>query len=254
MAYKRKTYRMPNAVEVEEYHDGRYGAPGMPRKKKSKPTPEQVAKKNQNHKTDTCRRRIRNNFKVKDYYTTLTYSKDARPPDMDAAKKDFNVFIGKVRRAYKKLGHELKWIRNIEVGKRDAWHVHLILNRIPETDIILQEAWDHGGIHTQLMYAKDEFRDLAKYMTKSPVSESRIRESSYSTSRNLPLPEPKEEVLTGKTWKKEPHVPAGWYLDRESYWEGTNPVTGYPCRRYTLLRLLEDERKTAGSGTYHRRN
>lgn len=254
MAYKRKTFRMPNAVEVEEYHDGRYGAPGMPRRKRTKPTPEQVAKKNQSHKTDICRRRIRNNFKVNDYYTTLTYSKDARPPDMEAAKKDFNVFIGKVRRAYKKLGHELKWIRNIEVGKRDAWHVHLILNRIPETDIILQEAWGHGGIHTQLMYAKDEFRDLAKYMTKSPVTETRIRESSYSTSRNLPLPEPEVKILTGRTWKKEPHVPAGWYLDQESFWEGTNPVTGYPCRRYTLLRLPEDERKTAGSGTYHRRN
>lgn len=253
MAYKRKTFRMPNAIEVEEYHSGRYGAPGQTRQKRKKPTPEQMAKKNQRHKKDICRRRIRNNFKVNDYYTTLTYAKEARPPDMEAAKKDFNDFIGRVRRAYRKLGHELKWIRNIEVGSRGAWHVHLILNRIPETDIILQEAWTHGGIHSQLMYAKDEFRDLAAYMTKSSITDERIRESSYSTSRNLPIPEPEVDVLPGKTWRKKPHVPKGWYLDQESYWEGINPVTGYPGRRYTLLRLPEDEKKTAGSGTYHRR-
>ena len=43
MAYKRKTYRYKNAVEIEEYHTGRYGAPGQERKGKSKPTPEQMA-------------------------------------------------------------------------------------------------------------------------------------------------------------------------------------------------------------------
>ena len=47
MAHKRKTYRYRNAVEVEEYHTGRYGAPGQKRKEKAKPTPEQMEKVNQ---------------------------------------------------------------------------------------------------------------------------------------------------------------------------------------------------------------
>ena len=54
MAYMKKIYRFANAIEVQEYHSGRYGAPGMGRQKKQKPTPEQIKKKNQRHKTDTC--------------------------------------------------------------------------------------------------------------------------------------------------------------------------------------------------------
>lgn len=38
--YKRKSYDLGDIREVMEYHNGRYGAPGMPREKKKKATPE----------------------------------------------------------------------------------------------------------------------------------------------------------------------------------------------------------------------
>lgn len=240
MPYKKKTYRFRNAIEIEMYHDGRYGAPGQGRQKRQKPTPEQVEKKNQRNKENKCRRKLREHFRENDYYVTLTYAKDARPPDMKTAKEDFRKAIRQIRRQY--TGKELKWIRNIEVGSHGAWHVHLVINRIPDLDVILQEAWKHGRIHYQLLHERGEFRELAAYMTKTPRTDSRLKEANYSTSRNLPVPDPEVKIIGSRTWKKKPAIPDGWYLDKDSFWEGINPVTGYPGRSYTLLRLPESQR------------
>ena len=236
MSYKKRTFRFPNAIEIEEYHTGRYGAPGQGRQKKQKPTPEQVRKKNQRNKENRCRRKLRQHFRVNDYYVTLTYAMDSRPSDIEEAKEDFRHLMKKMRREYASLGNRLKWIRNIEVGTRGAWHIHMVINRIPGADVILQRLWIQGRVHLQLMNEKGEFRNLAKYLTKTPETEPRLREAHYSTSRNLPIPEPEEKILPGKTWKKKPYIPEGFYLDKASFWEGINPITGYPSRHYTLLR------------------
>lgn len=236
MAYLRKTYRFANAIEVEEYHSARYGAPGQGRMPKQKPTPEQIQKKNQKKKEDTCRRKLRSHFSEHDMYVTLTYKKEERPPDMEAAKQDFGRLIRKLRKEYRDLGHDLKWIRNIEVGTRGAWHIHMVLNRIRDADIILQRLWTHGAVHIQLMNTDGEFRKLARYLTKTPATDPRLKEANYSTSRNLPVPDPEKKILAGKTWTQKPHIPEGWYLDKESFWEGVNPVTGFPSRHYSLLR------------------
>lgn len=235
MSYKRKTYRFPNAVEVEENHNGRYGAPGQKRKEKQSVTPEQMEKKNQRNREDRCRRKLRNNFRVSDYYVTLTYAKDARPSDMEAAKRDFDRMIRILRREYAASGMMLKWIRNIEVGSRGAWHIHMVLNRVPGTDIILGQAWTHGRVYFQMLHEKGEFRALATYLTKTPKTDPRLAASSYSSSRKLPIPEPEVKILKQRTWGKV-RIPDGWFLDKESFWEGNDPVTGWPCRRYTLLR------------------
>ena len=52
MATKRKkyTFRKGMVIEVEEYHDGRYGAPGVPRQKRKKPTKEQMIQINLQNK------------------------------------------------------------------------------------------------------------------------------------------------------------------------------------------------------------
>ena len=43
--YKQKSYDLGDIREVMEYHNGRYGAPGMPRMKKKKATPEQIRRR-----------------------------------------------------------------------------------------------------------------------------------------------------------------------------------------------------------------
>lgn len=191
---------------------------------------------------------MREHFRANDYYVTLTYARENRPAGMEEAKKDFAKVIKKLRREYVAVGKPLKWIRNIEVGTKGAWHVHLVINRIPDLDIILQDVWPHGRVHYQLLHERGGFRKLAEYITKTPKTDPHLKETSYSTSRNLPIPEPEVKIIGSKTWRKKPVIPKGWYLDRESFWEGVNPVTGYLSRSYTLLRLPEDERKA-----YHKR-
>ena len=244
--YIRKTYRFANAIEVQEYHSARYGAPGQARQRKQKLTPEQVEKKNQRNREDTCRRKLRAHLCENDMYVTLTYAKEARPPDMVSAKEDFSKMIRKLRKEYRDLGHDLKWIRNIEVGTRGAWHIHMVMNRIRDADILLQRLWSYGAVHIQLMNTDGEFRKLARYMTKTPLTDPRLKEAQYSTSRNLPIPEPEKKILQGRSWRKR-QIPEGWYLDKESCWEGINPVTGYMSRQYSLLRIRDDRK-------YHRRN
>lgn len=242
--YKAKRYRFQNAIEVEEYHTARYGAPGMIREQKKRPTKEQIERQNRYNREKVCRRKLRANFDVKDYFSDLTYRREERPPDMKTAQKQFSKFIREVRREYRKRGKELKWIRNIEVGTRNGWHIHMVINRIPDTDIILADLWKYGKVINELMYEKGEFKDLAAYITKTPKTDPRLKEASYSCSRNLPVPEPQEKVyMRWKTWGKI-RIPKGWYLDKDSFAEGVNPVTGYKYRHYTLLRL---ERKRRGS-------
>lgn len=237
MAYKKMTYRYKNAIEVEEHHIGRYGAPGERRNKKKKPTKEQIADRNRFNKEKVARRKLRRWMKTNDYFSDLTFKEELRPGDMKETKEIWAKFIREVRREYKKRGHPLRWFRNIEVGTKNAWHIHIIVNRIPDTDIILASAWKHGHVKNKLLYEAGEFRELAKYITKSPETDPRLKESSYSTSRNMPLPKPEKKLITRRSMDDEPVVRKGWYLDKESYYEGINAVTGHKYRCYTLIRL-----------------
>ena len=237
--YRKTEYRFADAIEIEEYHSARYGAPGEKRQPKRKPTPEQMAAANQRTREKTCRRKLRANFKEDDYFVTLTYRQEARPPDMERAKKDLQKMLRKLREGYRKKGEVLKWIANIECGTRGAWHVHLVANRIRDGDALISRLWKYGRVTLQLIYEQGKYHKLARYMTKTPRTEPRIREAHYMSSRNLPVPKPKRKVIRWKTFRQI-KPPQGWYLDTETCFEGINPVTGFRCRSYTFLRCRRD--------------
>ena len=242
MGYIRKWWDTPNGRVVEEYHS-RGQPPPENRGKKRKATPEEMKKANRRQKERNIKLLIMNNFGENDYYVTLTYRKEERPGSMEECKKQFQKFIRRVKEAYKKAGGVLKWIRNIEIGTRGGMHIHLIMNRIRDGDVILRRCWPYGGVHTSLLYAEGGFRKLAAYMAKEGRGEDGILESSYSTSRNLDRPEPHKKAMTGKTFReKKIRVPQGYYLDKDSLYEGINAYTGYPYRYYTLL-ILTDRRR-----------
>jgi len=253
MATKRKTYRFKHGdiIDVEEFHDGNYGAPGEKRKKRAKPTEEQMQKINAMNKMRLCRHRLLAYFTPGDTFATWTYEKKNRPPNMKRAKKDFAKAMRKVRDEYRKRGRVLLWIRNIECGTKGAWHIHIVINEIGDTASILKKTWPHGGtwvteIKNNPMIYDEDFTKLASYMTKGEHSvwlnengdpqKPRIREASYSTSRNMPLPEPHPEKL--QRWKKEVKPKKGYYI--ASIYEGINPVTHYKYRRYTMIRIKQE--------------
>lgn len=255
MATKRKTYKFRHGdiIDVEEFHDGNYGAPGEKRKKKEKPTKEQMQKVNSMNKARRCRHRMLEYITPGDIFATWTYEIKNRPPNMAAALKDFQKAMRKVREEYKKRGYETFWFRNIECGTKGAWHIHLVVNEIGDTASILQKAWDKGGTwFTEIKKSKfydEDFTGLANYMTKDEHTvyrkedgkpgKSRIREASYSTSKNMPLPKPKPDKLV--RWKREVKPKKGYYI--ASIHEGINPVTHYKYRRYTMIRIKNERRR-----------
>ena len=156
--YKQKSYDLGDIREVMEYHNGRYGAPGMPRMKKKKATPEQIRKTNQWNKERQCWRKMKLNFRENDYWVTLTYKLENRPQDMKEAAKDIRKWIQKVRTQYKKQEVELKWMLHTEIGSRGGVHHHLVINRIPDADLIMRRAWEKGGVHIDLLYDEGGLR------------------------------------------------------------------------------------------------
>ena len=236
--YKRQKWRHDGGrvIEIIENHDGNHGAPGQSRQKKRKPTPLEIAKINRHNRERTCLRKLLNNFGVSDYYVTLTYRKEDRPKDMQEAKKDISDLISKLRRKYKRAGVKIKWIRNIEVGSRGAWHVHMVLNRISGLDMMISDLWRRGRVHIQLIYQSGNMKKLAAYLTKSPLTDPGLKESHYWTSRGLFVPKPEKKVI--KRWKltDSVKVPKGYVLDKDSYYEGVNAF-GFAFRTYLLIRI-----------------
>lgn len=237
--YRRIKYTFKDSIEVYEHLDGRYGAPGKTRREKSKVTREQIRKRNQWNRERTARHKLKTWFHENDYLMLLTYRKDARPPDMGAAKEDFGKMTRKAREGFRKNGHELRWMRNIEVGPRGGWHIHMIVNRIPDADLIIKKAWPHGSVTFKHLYEEGGFANLAGYITKKPETANRygekLVEASYSASKNIPVKEPERQELA--YWPKEPREKKGYYLEKETYHEGTNPATGCRYRYYTLIRI-----------------
>lgn len=252
MATKRNKYILKHGdvIDIEEYHDGNYGAKGKKRTPKKKLTKEDMQKVNAQNKTKKCRQRLLQYFSMGDCFATWTYETKNRPPNMQEALKDFQKAVEKVRRQYGKRGKQLFWIRNIERGTKGAWHIHLVVNEIGDTASILQKAWNKGGTwFTEIRKSKfydEDFTKLASYMTKDErtveikadgtPAKPRIREASYNISRNMPLPEPATEKPV--RWPKEPKPKKGYYIAKMH--EGINPVTGFKYRRYTLIRLGQD--------------
>ena len=89
---KRKQYRLRggDVIDVEEFHDGNYGAPGKTRTKRKKPTEEQIRKNNMQTKMRLCRQRMIQYFRSGDLLATWTYEVKNRPSDMKAALKGFS--------------------------------------------------------------------------------------------------------------------------------------------------------------------
>ena len=143
--YVKKTYMIKEWIQTKKYHSGRYGAPGIRRGKKENPTPEAVKKVNQKNREENVQRIILANFDERDCHITLTYTMENRPESMEEAKKDRAKLLDRMRREYRKLGQELKYIGGTEKGKKGAYHHHILINRINvdgvTTDELLLRLW-----------------------------------------------------------------------------------------------------------------
>ena len=239
--YVKKIYDLGNVMQIEKSYPGNYGAPGMPRKKKRKRTPEEIQRQNETNRWKKVQRIILANFKEGDWHLILKYLPKNRPQTYKEAVAQRKKFIDEMRKAYKKAGLSFKWIAVTERGKkRAALHHHLIIEDIAEPDLmtvqLVKSLWQYGGVQFVSLYEDGEYEKLAEYIVKAETKEE-CGWATYSRSRNLVVPEPKKEKIYARKWRNPPKPPKGWYVVKDTLYNGRNPVTGYPYQHYTIKKL-----------------
>ena len=149
------------------------------------------------------------------------------------------------------------------MGEQGGVHIHMVCNRIPDSDLIMTKRWKkYGTVSYQHIYEKGGMKKLAAYIVKKPneeiyeqiclfPEEQRKRLIKYSTSRNLVRPKPERRKL--KNIPKglvtgEPRPTKGYYIDKESIVYGVNPITGKPYLHYIEYRLGYGEEDEDGAG------
>lgn len=247
--YIKETYRFRSSIEYEYKFKGYYGLKGEHRAKKKERTPEYIEKQNQLQRVKKVRRLLKANFKEGDYYSTLTY-KDREGRQITDVAGDVQRLLRKLRTHYKKNNVPCKYIYRVEIGSKGGIHVHIVLNRIPDLDRIIQQTWTHGKVRNELL-DDGPYDKLAEYIVKQPTDQQKkllktfnedvkklIR---YSCSRNLERPVPEVKTYSRLTMQKifnsdlVPH--RGFYIDKNSIRRGINDYTGYSYLYYQEIKL-----------------
>lgn len=159
-----------------------------------------------------------------------------------------------MREAYKKAGIPFKWIAVTERGKRgQVLHHHLVIEDIRRDGIdtvkLVKKLWTYGSEFFVSLYDDGEYEKLAEYIVKAETKEEGGW-CTYSRSRNLKPPVKIVKDVPHKRWRDPPVAPEGWYVVKDSVYNGENPVTGQPYQHYTIKKLANTRngRKEGDSG------
>lgn len=256
--YRLKVFRFKKSIDYEYSFAGNFGAKGEKRQARKKVTPQQIETQNQRNREKKMWRLLRANFEEGDLWVTLKYFKGERPP-VEEVKKDISTLLRKMRAAYKARDEDLKFIYRMEIGELGGIHIHIVMNRIGDTDKILVKYWKKP-INITPLYSTGELRQLAGYIVKQEEEADRqltlFDESdrkkllSVSSSRNLIRPEPEKKEYTRRTMRKileQGPVPTpGYYIDVDTVYSGINPYTGESYFGYTEVKI---ERKGERHGS-----
>ena len=242
--------------EYEYKFVGRFGKKGEPRQKRMKPTPEQMKKQNQRNRENKVRRLMKANFGENDYWVTLKFPAGTRMA-VSEVKDCMKGFLRRARGAFRKQGYELKYIYRIEIGKRGSPHVHILVNRIPDGDVVIKKCWRQGRVDFTLAYEAGGFQRLAEYLVKVPNerNDPEGETKAYTPSRNLTIPQPERKRFKRRTMERmirDGIKPTeGFYIDRDSIHYGVNPYTGMTYLKYIEYRIPAGRGKHAEDQSLH---
>ena len=187
--YQRRLIRSGNVIELCEYEKPVIRGSGGARRGRANQalTSKETKQKNRSKTAARARayvRRIINANPQLNKFLTLTYWENLQ--DVRQARKDFDVFIKRLKRIHP----HLQFVCVIEFQKRGAVHFHLLCN-LPYVDVnALAKLWGHGFIKLNRIDNVDNVGAyVTKYMTKESMDERLIGYRSYSMSRGLNMPQ-----------------------------------------------------------------
>lgn len=240
MPYFKTSTEAGATIEVTKSYTKRVGV--KVKSDKEKPTPEEMEKINQMNAERTLRLKINANFGEDDPFITLTYRKDERPTPADA-KKYIKKLLDSLRKEFKKMGVELKYINVTEYQKK-AIHHHIIINHIEGADVakMVRRLWKFGRPDFKFLDSTGQYKDLAAYLIKETSKTYKENDGGhkqrYSCSRNLIMPTPKVEIIKkAQKWAADPRPKKGYCIDQDTVYNGVDPFTGREYQKYTMIRL-----------------
>lgn len=236
MPYIKETVFAGKTREVRKF----YSCPGAGRRKGSFPqgkTTEAQARANQERAERELRQLLNHNFSPGDYHAVLTYRRENRP-DPKEARRQAERFLCRYRYWCRKRGLPAKYILVTEY-KKTAIHHHIVLPNIGSR--ALQGLWPLGRVLISPLDDSGQWRKLAAYLiketSKSFSQPGRIYGKRWCASRELEKPPRKRETVRARRWAEQPRPPKGWYLEKDSLYNGEDPVTGAYLQAYCLIRL-----------------
>lgn len=236
MPYVEDIFYCGSVVEKEKKFTFRYH--GKTRAAKVNPSSEALARSNEKRAIKHLRRLVNANFKPNDYSLTLTYENDKMPTSPAEAEHQLTLFKKRMRRAYKKIGSEFKYISTTEYSRNNRIHHHLIINYIDPA--VVARCWTQGNIKISLLERSGQYARLAEYIVKETRRsykniEKRFSAKRWEPSRNLVQPKVEREIVKADSWQEVPEALPGYRIT--DFYTDVNEITGYPYQFVTMLKL-----------------
>lgn len=241
------------------------------------PTQEQV---NLRQRVDKLTRLLLDNFSTGDWWITFTMREKETVAEF---RKEYARMIRRLRDAYRRAGHELRYISVLEnLGGRGRPHGHIIINNVQEFSVLrklMKKSWQLGECCIK-PYGGDvmDARRLAAYMSKEDTVGKAIREkrqlladvkrgkekgsegkkrleklesiiigerSRICPSTNLVRTEPKKEMIrSAETYRDEIRPPRGYHLVKALSYNGWTRE-GYRYQ-HAVFERDDDEEERSG--------
>lgn len=156
------------------------------------------------------------NFGQGDLHVALTYRDGNLPRTRDEADRRLSAFLRKLRAERRAAGHTIKYIRVTEgfhTGGR--FHHHLILNGTGQDYETVRRLWRVNGDDIEFRpVSKEQYVELARYLTKEPREKGRIREGERTWRASVGLQRPRTETCFVNDTEKLETPPGASIIDR----------------------------------------
>lgn len=240
--YKIQTVKTHSVIEVKRYSLRNFSN-NAKREIKHNLTPEAMQRINEKNAINKLRWKINANFIPGDIHLVLTYRAELRPCSK-CAKKILSKYLRNLRKVYKKVGKELKYICVTEY-LNSAIHHHLIINAIDTA--LISDLWEYGRPWIKILDATGEYSKLAEYFVKETREtfndENCVAKKRWSCSRNLINPEiEKTEEYNNNKFYLAPENTEEFVVINSTVETKEDLFTGLPVMEYRMIRYKKENK------------